>query len=72
MKQFAVSYGIFTGKINAGKIDRTGCFTEKQDCTQDALLAVANYLEQHGGEVIVTDFIGSRVRLTVQRLEDGQ
>jgi hypothetical protein len=72
MKQFAVGYGMFTRCINAGRVDRTGCFTEKQDCTQDALLAVANYVGEHGGEVIVTDSVGSRARITVERLEDAR
>lgn len=73
MSQYAVGYGEFSGRINAGVLDRSGqAFTAKQDCTDQALLAVAIYTLRHDGEVTVTDEHGNAVLLRAELKEDDE
>lgn len=69
-QQFAVGIGPFSGRINAGLVDKKGtAFTSKQDCTDQALIAVALYVLRHEGEITVTDEAGNRVLVRAELAE---
>lgn len=68
-----MSLGVFTGKINAGRIDKDGrSFAEKSECTEAALDAVAGYILSNDGEVFfpVPGNSKKKVRLTAEVLDD--
>lgn len=68
-QDFGVSLGPFSGRINAGLLDGKGhAFTSKQDCTDQCLIAVAQYVLNHDGDHTITDALGQSVRIRVERV----
>lgn len=68
-QHFAVGLGHFSGRINAGLVDDDDDgrmrFTSKEDCTDQALIAVAAYVLRQGGDVTITDELGNTVTVNV-------
>jgi hypothetical protein len=71
VKKIHVAAGPLTGTIYAGTLSKDGrtWSANKQDVTDDALLAVADHVLRHGGMCTLTITDGTRVKLTAQVIE---
>lgn len=68
MRKFAVSYGVFSGRISCGRINKAqNAFLDgKEDCTDEAVWSVGEYVRSQGGEVKLTSKGGVTLRIRAE------
>lgn len=70
MRRFGVSYGVFSGRIHCGPINKAqNAFLDgKEDCTDEAVWSAGEYVRSQGGEVELTSKGGVRMRIRAEFL----
>lgn len=69
MTRYGVQSGLFSGAIHVGELNKTGtAFTNKEDCTDQAIAAVVEYIDRHhGGELSGQYGDGTKVTITIKK-----
>lgn len=66
MTRYGVQSGLFSDAIHVGELNKTGtAFTNKEDCTDQAIAAVVEYLLRHNdGELTGRYPDGTKITIT--------
>lgn len=69
MSRYGVQSGLFSDAIHVGELNKTGtAFTNKEDCTDQAIAAVVEYIDRHhGGELSGQYGDGTKVTITIKK-----
>lgn len=69
MNRYGIQSGLFSDAIHVGELNKTGAaFTSKEDCTDQVLAAVIEYITRHhGGEVSGQYGDGTKVTITIKK-----
>ena len=69
MTRYGVQSGLFSDAIHVGELNKTGtAFTNKEDCTDQAIAAVVEYIDRHhGGELSGQYGDGTKVTITIKK-----
>lgn len=69
MTRYGVQSGLFSDAIHVGELNKTGtAFTNKEDCTDQAIAAVVEYIDRHhDGELSGQYGDGTKVTITIKK-----
>lgn len=67
MNRYGIQSALFSDAIHVGQLDKSGAaFINKEDCTDQALAAVVEYLlRHHNGELTEQSPDGTKITITV-------
>lgn len=68
MRRFGVSFGVFSGRIHCGRINKAqnAFLNGKEDCTDEAVWCVGEYVVSRGGETTITSKGGVTMRIQAE------
>lgn len=68
MRRFGVSFGVFSGRIHCGRINKAqNAFLDgKEDCTDEAVWCAGEYVISQGGETTITSGGGVTMRIRAE------
>ena len=66
MNRYGIQSALFSDAIHVGQLDKSGAtFIDKEDCTDQAITAVVEYLiRHHDGELTGRSSDGTRITVT--------
>ena len=69
MNRYGIQSALFSDAIHVGQLDKSGAaFASKEDCTDQVLAAVIEYIDRHhGGEVSGQYGDGTKVTITIKK-----
>ena len=67
MSRYGIQSALFSDAIHVGQLDKSGAaFINKEDCTDQAIAAVVEYIDRHhGGELTGRYPDGTKITITV-------
>lgn len=67
MPKYAIQSALFSDAIHVGELNKTGtAFTNKEDCTDQAIAAVVEYIHRHHDGQLTGQYTdGTKITITV-------